>query len=240
MRRHNSSRIAPCRDRIKCITFDLDDTLWECKPVILRAEETFYQWLETHHPEVTRRYSYKALIESRIAYMKANQHHAFDLTRLRKNWLADIVAETGASNEVIEEGFQVFWEARNQVALFAGVRETLQQLGQRFVLGSITNGNADIHKVGLGDYFDFAITAAEAGVAKPESAIFQAAADKAGVAMGDLLHVGDDSDRDVIGALHCGAMAAWVTPQEHPEWPHDVFPQLVVQHVQELPDLLMR
>ncbi|HFD86783.1 MAG TPA: HAD family hydrolase, partial [Gammaproteobacteria bacterium] len=227
MRRQNSARIASCRHRIKCITFDLDDTLWECKPVIHRAEAKFYEWLGHHHPKVTRRYSYEALIQSRIAYMQANQHQAFDLTRLRKNWLAQIVAETGASSEVVEAGFQVFWKARNQVDLFEGVRDTLQQLGSHFILGSITNGNADIHQVGLGDIFDFSVTAAEAGVAKPEKAIFQRAADKADVALNKVLHVGDDSDRDVIGALHSGAMAAWVTPEEQPQWPHKDYPQLV-------------
>ena len=28
---------------IKCITFDLDDTLWEIEPVISKAENQFYE-----------------------------------------------------------------------------------------------------------------------------------------------------------------------------------------------------
>ncbi len=239
MRRHNSRRIAPHRERIRCITFDLDDTLWECKPVIQRAEQTFYRWLQQHHPQITARYDFDALIQNRIDYMHANQHQAFDLTRLRKKWLAQIAAQCGADDAVVEEGFLVFWEARNQVELFAGVRETLLTLKAHFILGSITNGNADIHKVGLGDCFHFSVTSAEAGAAKPEKVIFQAAADKAGVAIGEMLHVGDDSDRDVIGALRCGAMAAWVTPEEQPQWEHELLPHLVVSHVRELPKFLL-
>ncbi len=239
MRQHNSHRIAPYREQIRCITFDLDDTLWECKPVIHRAEETFYRWLQQNHPQITDRFDYNTLIKSRIGYMRANQHQAFDLTRLRKNWLRQIAEKCGADEAVVEEGFHVFWEARNQVELFAGVRETLLKLKQHFTLGSITNGNADIHKVGLGDCFDFSVTSAEAGAAKPEQVIFELAADKAGTSLHQLLHVGDDSDRDVIGALRCGAMAAWVTPEEAPQWPHAVMPQLVVSHVAELPDYLL-
>ena len=31
---------------IRCIAFDLDDTLWACKPVIEHAEQRFYAWLQ--------------------------------------------------------------------------------------------------------------------------------------------------------------------------------------------------
>lgn len=239
MRQHNSQRFAPHREKVRCITFDLDDTLWECQPVIRRAEETFYRWLQQHHSSITDRYEYSALIESRIDYMQANQQHAFDLTRLRKNWLRQLARECGVDVAMVDEGFQVFWEARNQVELFEGVRETLSSLKPHFVLGSITNGNADIHKVGLGQCFDFSVTSAEAGAAKPEQKIFELAADKAGTSLENLLHVGDDSDRDVIGALRCGAMAAWVTPEDVSEWAHTKMPHLVVSHVAELPEYLL-
>ncbi len=230
--------LAALRERVRCITFDLDDTLWECKPVIQRAERTFYDWLEKYHPEITTRYGYDELIQSRIAYMRENQHQAFDLTRLRKNWLKGIADECGADDSVVEEGFHIFWEARNRVDLFDGVRETLLLLKAHFILGSMTNGNADIHRVGLGDCFHFSVTSAEAGAAKPEKAIFELASAKAGIPLAETLHVGDDSDRDVIGALNSGAMAAWVTPEPQPEWPHPQRPHLVIPHVEELPRFL--
>ncbi|MGC1952714.1 MAG: hypothetical protein WA970_09110, partial [Gammaproteobacteria bacterium] len=33
---------------VKCITFDLDDTLWDCESVLMRAETVLYQWLAEH------------------------------------------------------------------------------------------------------------------------------------------------------------------------------------------------
>lgn len=240
MRRQNKQRIEAVRESIRCITFDLDDTLWECMPVIHRAEERFYHWLQQNHPEIPARYDYHSMIQSRIAFMQANQHHAFDLTRLRKAWLAQLADECGAEKEaVVDEGFHVFWEARNQVELFEGVRETLLQLKDHFLLGSITNGNADIERVGLGDCFDFSVTSAEAGVSKPEKAIFELAAEKSGVNLDQVLHVGDDSDRDVIGALQAGAMAAWITGEAAPQWCYHEPPQLVLSHVGELPSYLL-
>ena len=38
---------------IKCVTLDLDDTLWDCAPVIEAAEATFYEWLSENYPELS-------------------------------------------------------------------------------------------------------------------------------------------------------------------------------------------
>ncbi|WP_315982217.1 hypothetical protein [Aliamphritea spongicola] len=37
---------------IKCITFDLDDTLWAVDPVITHANNTLYGWLDEHAPNL--------------------------------------------------------------------------------------------------------------------------------------------------------------------------------------------
>ena len=42
---------------LRCITFDLDDTLWETGPVIARAEAHAHAWLETHAPRITSDWS---------------------------------------------------------------------------------------------------------------------------------------------------------------------------------------
>src|SRR3990167_7133727 len=72
-----------------------------------------------------------------------------------------------------EAGFQVFLAARHQVELFAEVHPTLETLANRFQLGVITNGNADVRRLGLADYFQFALCAEELGVGKPDPKPFQ-------------------------------------------------------------------
>ena len=37
---------------IKVIAFDLDDTLWAVKPVIIRAEQRLDEWFTLHIPEL--------------------------------------------------------------------------------------------------------------------------------------------------------------------------------------------
>ena len=37
---------------IEAITMDLDDTLWDCHPVINKAEERLWNWLKTNYPKI--------------------------------------------------------------------------------------------------------------------------------------------------------------------------------------------
>jgi len=68
---------------IQLLSFDLDDTLWPCKPTILRAEECLYQWLSGHVPAITENYDIYQLREQRQVLFKENPELAYDLTQLR-------------------------------------------------------------------------------------------------------------------------------------------------------------
>ena len=52
---------------IRCITFDLDDTLWAVDPVITQANKTMFEWLAVHAPEFTRCFQIKDLMTLRKA-----------------------------------------------------------------------------------------------------------------------------------------------------------------------------
>ena len=96
----------------------------------------------------------------------------------------------------------------------------MEYLAARYPLISISNGNADIQRIGLSRYFKGAISAGEFGIAKPDPRIFKAAAAAAGVPLAQVLHVGDDSALDAVGALQSGMHAAWLN-REGKDWPHD-------------------
>ena len=225
--------------RVRCITFDLDDTLWACAPVIRRAEDRFYQWLKYQFPKVTQQFSSSALLENRMAYMRSHSTELHNLTRLRKNWLRQIAILSGDTEDLAELGFDVFWQARNEVELFEDVETTLEQLGQKYLIGAITNGNADVRRIGIDHLFDFVVTSEEVEASKPNPIIFSVAASKAGIKMEDILHVGDDPVKDVLGAIDAGARAAWVT-SETSQWTEEHQPHLTIRHIRELIPLLGR
>jgi putative hydrolase of the HAD superfamily len=180
-----------------------------------------------------------SLVESRKAFGRQNPTLTFDITLLRKRWLASLAVEFGYSAASADEGFQVFWEARNAVVLYDGVTELLQRLGSRFHIGAITNGNADVHFIGIGHLFDYVVTAADAKAAKPAPAIFHLAESLAGRPLNNTLHVGDDPVRDVLGASALGMKTAWINPQTQP-WPGGQVPDLVLRSVTDLESALAR
>ena len=222
---------------IKCIAFDLDDTLWECHPVILRAEKKFYDWLKSYYPKLTDKYSESALIQHRIAFMQAQTDKLHDLTHLRKRWLKILADEVGYDYSYVDNGFEVFWLARNEVTFFDGTLDILEELSDHYSLGVISNGNADVNHIGVGHLFDFTLSSESAGVSKPHQDIFNQALALAKTKNHETAYVGDDPKRDVLGAHGAGLHAIWFNPILK-AWPGGRTPTAVIQHLNQLHDKL--
>ena len=213
---------------ITCITFDLDDTLWESGSVLANAEARLYEWIERACPDIARTHSRDALSDHRHAHYASIPEIRHDLTRARILWLESLLREWGYEPDLAEAGFRVFREHRNAVTLFDDATRVLGTLGERYSIGAITNGNADVHHIGIGHHFDFVVTPAEAGAAKPDSAIFEFALNAAGAPPGSVVHVGDDPMRDVAGAAALGLRTVWMNPQGQ-LWPHEVPPDAEIR-----------
>lgn len=195
---------------ILALTLDLDDTLWPIAPVIERAEAALQQFLKAHAPLVAERWpiSEMRLLRERIA--TDHPHLAHDFTAQRKLSLHHALADVGADLDLVEPCFQAFIAARHQVDLFADVPEGLARLARQWRLAALTNGNADVQRIGLGQHFQFAICAREFGAAKPDAGIFLAACERLHLAPAHVLHVGDDPHLDVVGAAQAGMASCWV------------------------------
>ena len=224
---------------IKCIAFDLDDTLWECHPVIIHAEHCFYDWLNSYYPKITQKYSSQQLIEHRIAFMQAQQDNLHDLTYLRKRWMENLADEFAYDYSYVDSGFEVFWLARNEVTFFEGTLNILEGLAKRFSLGVISNGNADVNHIGIGHLFDFALSSETAGVSKPHPDIFHQALQLSGSQKHETVYVGDDPKRDVLGAHGAGLHAIWFNPKLTP-WPGGRTPTAVIKHLNELEEKIAK
>ena len=218
---------------IKCITFDLDDTLWACAPALQNAEKKCYQWLQRYYPKITAKYTESQLFESRQQYMHNHSEQIFNLTQIRLNWLAWLANEFSYPSQLVEDAFQVFWLARNEVTLFDDALESLEQLSANFSLGVISNGNADVNHIGIGQYFDFSVNVVDAGVAKPDPQIFQHALGLAKCKAEETLHIGDHPDFDVLGALNAGLHAIWYNPTQK-DWLAEKKPTAIIQSLNEI------
>lgn len=225
--------------RIKCITFDLDDTLWACAPVILRAEQALYEWLAQRCPRITEAYTLEQLRDQRKALWAERKDLQHDMTQLRREWMAQLAEAFGYPQEIIEPAVSYFRRYRNRVTLFDEAERLLKVLRSTYTLGAITNGNIQLDKAGVDHLFDFVIYSAEVGVAKPDVRIFHAALAQAEAQPEQSVHVGDDPETDVLGALHAGLLTVWVNTAKKP-WPRGSAPGEEIHSLEELHDALER
>jgi HAD superfamily hydrolase (TIGR01549 family) len=224
--------------RIKAITLDLDDTLWPVWPTIERAEKVLHDWLLAHAPMTA------ALFSSPVALREIRHHMAqsrpdlkHDLSAVRRESIRLALYRAGEDPMLAEPAFEAFFAERQRVTLYDDAQPALDFLSARYPLVSLSNGNADVQRVGLGRYFQAALSAREFGVGKPDPRIFLAAAGAVGVCPSEVLHIGDDPTLDALGAINAGMQSVWLNRSDH-AWPHETPPQVVVSDLTALCDLL--
>lgn len=205
---------------IRALSFDLDDTLWPIGPTIVHAEEVLLAWLRAHAPATAAVYATPAAlraIRESMAALRPDLRH--DLSAMRRESIRLALRQAGDDPALAEPAFEAFFAARQQVVLYADVASALVRLARRYPLVALSNGNADIGRVGLGAHFAAAVSATEFGVPKPDPRIFHEAARRLDLPAHAVLHVGDDVAADVLGAHAAGMQAVWVN-RHSAGWPH--------------------
>lgn len=225
---------------ISLLTLDLDNTLWDVESIIVKADEDMYVWLDQHYP------AWRALDKAgfsaiRQQVLTERSDIAHDLTALRLAMLEQLLLATGYDRERARTGaagaFEVFYAGRNRVVLFDGVSDTLPQLAERFPLYALSNGNADLQRVGIASWFKGHFSAAKVGHAKPHPRMFEQALAAAGVQAGQAVHIGDHPAQDVAAAQAVGLRSVWVN-LTNAEWPLSRRPDAEIRHFSELPAAL--
>lgn len=203
---------------IELVTLDLDDTLWDARPVLLRADEVQYAWIATHAPRVAARYSGADLQAYRHALAHAEPALRHDFTALRRTALARLLADEGYDPALAADGIATFLRARSEVELFPEVDEVLRTLAREYRLAALTNGNTDLVHAGVAHYFEFCLAPSDTGTSKPDPAMFEAARQRAGLTGTAMVHVGDEPLHDIEGAHRARIPAVWIN-RDGREWP---------------------
>ncbi|MDU9391066.1 HAD family hydrolase [Pseudomonas japonica] len=225
---------------IQLITFDLDDTLWDTAPVIVSAEAVLRDWLAANAPSLGAvPVEHLYTIRERVVQAEPGLKHR--ISALRRRVLFHALEEVGYSEaharELANEGFEVFLHARHQLEIFPEVQPVLELLRRHYTLGVVTNGNADVRRLGLADYFKFALCAEDLGIGKPDPAPFLEALRQGEVEAGAAVHIGDHPGDDIAGAQRAGLRAVWFNPQGK-TWEAEGRPDAEIQRLSQLPDVL--
>lgn len=222
---------------ISVLSFDLDDTLYDNKPVIAAAEAAMLQSLAQYAP-VTQGYDSDFWWQQRRLLAKANPEIRHDIGRWRLLGIEAGLITLGlgqcAAGEIAELAYQAFWQARTDISIEPEVKQLLTVLASQYQLIAITNGNACIKKMGLGNVFEFSLQAGPDGRMKPYPDLFLTAVHRLKVNPNAILHIGDSHRADVLGALNAGCQAAWL---DHYQQPVSVLPHIRLSHLQQLQHL---
>jgi FMN hydrolase / 5-amino-6-(5-phospho-D-ribitylamino)uracil phosphatase len=239
-------------DGLQALTFDLDDTLWDNHQVMVDTETGHYAWLDTALDRWLRergdtpaqrfaeRFPLEAFVARRRQLAASYPLRRGDFTWLRERALLSLLDEFGLNASAAwlwtSAAMAHFMTLRHRVTPHPEVEPLLTELGQRYRLASITNGNVDVRRLPLGRHFPVAIAAGEMFAPKPDARSFLAALARLATPPSRALHVGDSWREDVEPARRLGMRVAWISPHDDdmalPAGIHRL------NHVRELPDLL--
>jgi HAD superfamily hydrolase (TIGR01549 family) len=145
-------------------------------------------------------------LKAEMAYYKEHAHEGRDeasLSELRERCAALVSGKLGMDVGVDELVAAIRFSAYPDAI---PALNALHDRGLRLVV--VSNWDCSLPRVldgcGLGELLDGTITSAEAGVRKPDPAIFERALELAGCGAEAALHVGDTADEDVAGARAAG------------------------------------
>ena len=155
---------------------------------------------------------------ARMELARAEPGRAHDLTWLRTEAMTRLALSIGLPARVGAEAFEVFIAARNDVTLYADVMPALAVLRQRVPLATLSNGNADLARIGLAPHFQVMLNARDIGAAKPDSRAFAAVASALQMDPAQIAYVGDDPHADVFGARGAGMRSVWINRNAR-SWP---------------------
>jgi 2-haloalkanoic acid dehalogenase type II len=227
---------------VRAICFDLDNTLWEIEPVLLRAERILADWLLHRYPLIPQRFSTESLLALRASLLRDQPQQAHDLTYLRRETLvraAEAVGyEPSTARSIAHAAFDAWHAARNQVTPYPETLPALAHLKARFRLATLSNGNADLARIGLAHHFEISLNAGALGCAKPDPRAYSALAAALTLEPAEILFVGDEPQADVVGPRAAGMQTVWVD-RLGARWPAGVpRADASIAHIGELAELL--
>lgn len=222
------------------MTFDLDDTLYDNWPYIIEAEKGLLNFIAQQYTDsshLTRddwqAYKRQALRNDPALFS--------DMGDLRRVVLSKGLEASGYSGNTLKNAVQTcydwFYFERSNFLVGEAQCKLLAALAERIPLVAITNGNVNTEQIGIDSYFQKTLKASRARPMKPHPHMFNEAANFLNLSRASILHVGDNLEKDVLGATNAGFSSAWHAcdrPMNIQKEAIDVLPHVEIQQLEEL------
>jgi putative hydrolase of the HAD superfamily len=136
---------------------------------------------------------------------------------IRSDTFATMAAESGHDPEVGRELAAVYAAERDHTAVrwLPGAQAALEELGERYPLSIVTNGDPEMQgqkldALGAADRFEAVVHAGFDAPSKPDPEPFEVALSAMGVDAPRAVTVGNSLDHDVAGAHNAGLQSVWL------------------------------
>lgn len=206
--------------RYSAVYFDIDGTLLDYD---MSSQKSIHRSLTDFGIQEDPYTVYAKYSEINLALWKARELNQIDLEKLRYerfHRLIQFFRWEGLDPLKFDECY--LRHLSQSAIVFPDVVDMLSMLSGRCFLGLITNGIAFVQRSrmersGILHHFQDFIISEEVGVSKPDSAIFELALTRCGVARGRFLYVGDSTSSDMAGASRAGIDFCWFANSREPE-----------------------
>jgi putative hydrolase of the HAD superfamily len=197
------------------------------KGILLDLDNTLYSYQETHPIALEKAISFlvKSLRMDRKkihdGYWKARTHVQKQLKKTaaahnRLLYFQKLCEDLNVNPvEYAWKAYQVYWDTYiDHIKLFTGVKEFFKEHKDKKI-GIVTDLTADIQhkkllKLNLAPYIDCIVTSEEVGYEKPHRLIFSQALRKMRMSSSEVCMIGDDYEKDILGAERIGIFALWL------------------------------
>jgi len=239
---------------IKAISFDLDDTLYSNKPIMLAIEKKMLAYFtdvlnSKQHAFIKADSSYNSRywFPFRQHAINAQPDLAHDVVQVRLITYRFGFSALGFSDNIAQQMAQAaldyFISLRSDFVVPTTSKQLLAALSKKYPLIAISNGNVDTKALGISQYFQHVYHAGwqangQLLKQKPTNDMFVLACQELAIKPQHLLHVGDCGRADIQGALNSGCQTAWLSCYDVGK-PISVLPHLELDSLSQLEQLLL-
>ncbi|HUG13606.1 MAG TPA: HAD family hydrolase [Thermomicrobiales bacterium] len=223
MRPTQQGQVARLEPVPELVLFDLDNTL--CDYAGARLARTRYAF-EPHFAQIDR---LEIAIDAAMQHPTDGDEHFAEV--LAAHGVTDPADVDAVRSRYIEDRYR-------GLKLFDDALRVVDAVSRVAKVGMITNGPADIQRpkielLCIEAHFPVIVISGEAGVWKPDPAIFRIALELLSVIPERAVYVGDSPEHDVPGAHAAGMRAVWINRTRMP-WPGGRAPDAEIHELLEL------
>ncbi|MGX5200350.1 HAD-IA family hydrolase [Aliikangiella sp. IMCC44632] len=199
---------------IKLLSFDLDNALYDNTPVLQGAEKACRDYLQQQFAQENILFEYAKFEKIKLNMAKQANAAFDDLTALRLAALTEFCQVLSDPKKYANNALRQFLKKRQPQKFEQCILNMLAELAKQYQLVSVSNGNCQIEKTQLQQYFAKHYSPSSGFRAKPHPQMLSQVAKDFNLSPAQICHIGDSLLADRQCAQNAGTRFYYFSPFE--------------------------